>query len=275
MSRLRSPTLLAFRATLLLVLMSSNLDSIARADLLPGQVQYNPALNPPFAFFTPSYISAPLPAAFNILVISTNFPYNYDGQKDGSFFGFVTSSVYTNNLGQLAFSYVFNNLNPPPSALNGFSNNPPLTDIVRATINDPSNPWTAFRIFSAGSDRSGHSTAVNGFFGGWSNGDPFSIQRNGTDYGVAIDFNPLNSGTQLNSTPNDKSAVIWLTTDATFATLTNVGLSDNGHVGTAVAYAPGLRIICPEPSSLALSAIGCVGAGLALRRRRRNRSPVF
>ena len=63
MSRLRSLTTLAFRAALLQVLVASSLDSIARADLGPGQVQYNPALNPPFAFFTPSYISAPLPSA--------------------------------------------------------------------------------------------------------------------------------------------------------------------------------------------------------------------
>jgi hypothetical protein len=263
MNRLRNLAGLTFRAALLLVLMASALDSIARADLNPGQVQYNPALSPPFPFFTPSYVSGPLPAAFNFPVVSTNFPYNYNGQKDGSFVGWVTSSIFANAQGQFAFTYVFNNLHPGDGA--------PLTDIVRATISDPTNPWTGFRILNAGSDRSGHSTAVNGFFGDWSNGDPFSIQRDGTDNGIAINFNPLNSGTQLNSTPNDQSALIWLTTDATFARLTNVGLSDNGHVGAAQAYAPAFRFFCPEPSTLALSAVGCIGAGLALRRRRRNR----
>ena len=71
-----------------------------------------------------------MPAGYS-LIDSFNFPYNYNGTKDGSFFGFVTSNVYVKadvTSGHLAFSYVFNNLSPFPGA--------PLTDIVRATIND-------------------------------------------------------------------------------------------------------------------------------------------
>jgi hypothetical protein len=270
MSRLRSFAAFCLRAALAMVLGSSALESSARADLAPGQVQYNPALSS-FSFFAPSYASGPLPAAFNIPVISTNFPYNYNGQKDGSFFGWVTSSIFANAQGQLAFTYVFNNLDPGSGA--------PLTDIVRATINDPTNPWfnsdpqvnAPFRIFAVGADSSGQSTPVNGFFGSWSNGNPFSVQRDGTDDGVSINFNPLNSGTQLNSVPNDRSALIWLTTDATRADITNVGLSDNGHVGTARAYAPKVNgtIPTPEPSTLVLSAIACLGGGLLVRRKRR------
>jgi hypothetical protein len=271
MIRLRSFAVLAYRFGLALLLASSGLQSTARADLAAGQVQYDPVLNPPYTFFTPNYVAGSVPSDYNTLVVSTTFPYNYNGQKDGSFFGFVTSSVYANNAGQLAFSYVFNNLKPPPSALNNFDPNPPLTDIVRATINDPSNPWVGFNIFNTGSNSSGHSTAINGFFGGWSNGDPFSIQRDGTNQSIAINFNPLNSGTQLNSSPNDQSAVIWLTTDATRFDFTNVGLSDNGHVGTAEAYAPKVNgtFPTPEPSSLVLAAMAGLGGILLVRRKRR------
>jgi PEP-CTERM motif len=275
MIRLRSFAVSACRFGLTLLIASSGLQSTARADLGAGQVQYDPVLNPSYSFFTPSYVAGPIPSAYNILKASTKFDYNYNGQKDGSFFGSVTSSVYANSTGQLAFSYVFDNLQPPPSLLNNFDPNPPLTDIVRATINDPSNPWAGFstltRILSAGSDSSGHSTAINGFFGGWSNGDPFSIQRDGTNDSIAINFNPLNSGTQLNSTPNDQSAVIWLTTDATRFDYTNVGLSDNGHVGTAQAYAPKVNgtFPTPEPSSLVLAAMAGLGGVLLIRRKRR------
>jgi hypothetical protein len=227
------------------------LESSARAGLDPGQVEYNPALNPPFAFFSPSYVTGPLPADFNHLIVSSNFPYNYDGHQDGSFFGFVRSSVWANSAGQLAFSYAFNNLNPSPGS--------PLTEIVRATINDPSNPWAGFHIFAAGADSSGNSTSINGFFGGWSNGDPFSVERDGSDSGISFNLNPLNSGTQLNSTTNDTSALIWVTTDARSFRMTNVGLSDNGHVGVAEAFAPNT----PEPATLLLAVVG--GVEIAIR----------
>jgi hypothetical protein len=165
----------------------------------------------------------------------------------------------------------FNNLTPlvPP--------NPPLTDIVRVTINDPTHPWfngatnTPFTIFAAGADPNsgGHSTPINGFFGGWNNGVPFDIARSAADYGVAVEFNPLNSGTQLNSTPNDQSALIWFTTNATHFQPTNVSFSDNGRVGTAEAYAPSLRgIPRPEPSTLVLAMIGCCAGWFAIRRGR-------
>jgi hypothetical protein len=233
--------------------------------LNPGDTQYNPALNPPFSFFTPSYISGPVPAGYWLLT-SRDFPYDYAGTKDEAFSGFVRSSVYLAFDGTLAFSYVFNNLTPPTPL------NPPLTDIVRATINDPSDPWGPFSILAAGSDPNsgGHSTPINGFFGGWNNGVPFDIVRNATDFGVAIEFSPLNSGTQLNSTPNDQSALIWFATDATKFNITNVGFSDNGHVGTAEAFSPNVIQIplfpCPEPSALVLAILGCCGYGFAIQR---------
>jgi len=198
-----------------------------------------------------------------------------DGQKDGSFQGFVTSSIWSNDAGQLAFTYhQFNNLNPGAGS--------PLTDIVRATINDPSLPWfnratnSPFTIFQAGADSSGNSAPINGFFGSWSDGNPFSVQRDGTDDGVSINWNPLNSGTQLDSISDDRSALVWLTTDATRAGVTNVGLSDNGHVGAALAYAPSNRPVpCPEPASLVLGVIaGMAGVGFVWRRKTKASRPL-
>jgi hypothetical protein len=254
--------------TYLIFLVACGYSAAAYAVIGPGQTQYNPVLNPPFNFFTPSYTAGPLPPQFNILVATHNFAYNYNGTSNGSFFGFVTSNVYANNAGQLAFTYVFNNLKPPPLPENGFDPNPPLTDIVRATINDHTNPWAGVLVTATGADGSGHSTPVPGFFGGWANGNPFDVARSATDSGIAIEFNPLNSGTQLNSTPNDQSALVWLTTDATHFGVTNVGLSDNGHVGTGQAFAPAV----PEPATLLLAIVGC--GCLAFRWRRARRIPA-
>jgi hypothetical protein len=258
MNRL-DPQAVSCSRLLLACLALLGLASTASAVVGPGQTQFNPALNPPFSFFTPSYTAGPVPAQFNTLVATHNFPYNFNGTNNAAFFGFVTSSVYANNAGQLAFSYVFNNLAPTPSA--------PLTDIVRATLNDPTNPWMGILVTAIGADGSGHSTPVPGFFGGWGNGNPFDVARSGTDSGIAVEFNPLNSGTQLNSTPNDQSAVVWLTTDAKHFTVTNVGLSDNGRVGTGQAFAPTV----PEPTTLVLAVVACFGCGLALRRARNRR----
>jgi len=223
----------------------------------------------PAGFFTPDYVSGPLPADYHHLVVSSQFPYNYNGQLDGSFYGYVTSSVWANDSGQLAFTYIFNNLKPPP---NGNNPNPPLTDIVRATLNDPSNPWIPFTIMGAGSDGSGNSTPIPGFFGSWSNGDPFRIDRAASDSSVAFNFNPFNSGTQLNSNSSttDVSALIWLTTNATRADITNVAFSDNGHVGVSKAYAPKFNgPFGPEPSTFILAGFAALGGVMTVWRRRR------
>jgi hypothetical protein len=98
---------------------------------------------------------------------------------------------------------------------------------------------------------------------------PFDLTRSATDYGVAVEFNPFSSGTQLNSTPNDQSAFIWFATDATHFAPNNVSFSDNGHVGTAQAYGPSVRgIPRPEPSTLVLTIIGCCAGWFAVKRGR-------
>jgi hypothetical protein len=271
--------LILFSAVLI---FASTANAVVPTPLDPGVTEYNPALVAGFPFFNPNYVAGPLPANY-ALVTTAIVPYNYNGTLNNAFFGNVTTSVYRyNNLGNpadplngtLAFSYVFNNLTPPVPP------NPPLTDIVRATINDPTDPWALntatglpFKISAAGADPNsgGHSTPINGVFGGWNNGVPFDLTRSATDSGVAVEFNPLNSGTQLNSTPNDQSAFIWLATDATVFRATNVSFSDNGHVGTSRAYAPSnvQGPFLPEPSTLVLLALGGVGGALALRRRQR------
>jgi hypothetical protein len=244
MRHILRPVLFRMSCCLFVVAAAMTVGSTAVAvstPLNPGTTQYNPVLAAPFPFFSNFYQSGPLPANY-VLVTTAKVPYNYNGTLNNAFFGFVTSSVYRNITDNtLAFTYAFNNLMPPTPP------NPPLTDIVRATINDPTDPWAfntatglPFQITAAGADPNsgGHSTPINGFFGGWNNGLPFDITRSARDSGVSVEFNPLNSGTQLDSTPDDQSALIWFTTDATRFAPTNVGFSDNGHVGTAQAYAP-------------------------------------
>jgi hypothetical protein len=234
------------------VLLGSTSAVRAQGPLTPGKSMVNPAS--PLSAVAPIYTAGPVPPAYNILVASTMFPYT----PGGSFVGFVTSKVFANNAGQLAFSYTFDNLTVPGVA---------GTDILRATINGPNNPWTGVNIFDAGADGLGHSTPVVGPFGSWANGNPMDIQRNAINSGIGVDFSVLSSGTELLSQSSDLSATIWLTTDAKRFAPTNVGLSDNGLVGTALGYAP-----VPEPASLFLVIAGmaCAGVSVAVRGRSRH-----
>ncbi len=256
------------------VLVFSSTASAVPPALNPGNTLYSPQTIPPGFFATSGYYaSAPLPPQYSVLVTTFDFPYNYNGTLNNAFVGFVRSSVYMNPADKtLAFTYVLNNLTPFAGA--------PATDIVRATINDPSDPWQIFNITAAGADPNsgGHSTPINGFFGAWNNGMPFDLARSATDFGVAIELNPLNSGTQLDqpstnpASPNgDQSALVWFTTDATKFNFTNVSLSDNGHVGTGRAFAPNTvqGPFTPEPSTLVLLGLGSLGGALSVWRRHR------
>lgn len=242
----------ALIVALMAVLLSCASVARAQGPLTPGKSMVNPAS--PLSAASPIYTAGGVPAAYNILVASTTFPYT----AGGAFSGFVTSKVFANNAGELAFSYTFNNLNVPGAA---------ETDILRATVNGPNNPWTGVNIFDAGADGLGHSTPISGPFGSWANGNPIDIQRNAINNGIGIDFSVLSSGTELLSQPSDQSATIWLTTDATRFAPTNVGLSDNGLVGTSLGFAP-----VPEPATLLLVIVGMAFAGVSATVQRRSRS---
>jgi len=231
------------------------LGSAARADLNPGGVQFNPVLGLPPAG---NYTAGPVPPSYSFLT-STTFPLTYipANYPADAFNGSVTSSVYKNGLGQLAFSYVFNNLPPVLTADN---------EITHATIGDPSNPWAGVTIFAAGSDGTGSSHAVGA--PGWTNGDPYDISRDfvGTGSGVGVFFNQANSGTELDSMTSDRSAAIWFATDAKLFRESNVGLIDHGVSGTGHAFAP----VVPEPSTIVLTLVGALGILVGARRRRQS-----
>lgn len=256
-------------SALLSIVALFSLSARARADLAAGGTQYNPATGAA-AFALPTFptgVAGAFPAGY-VQIDSAVFPFNYNPATAPlgveAFNGTVTSKVYKNLAGQLAFSYVFNNVNPVLTA---------NTDLVHVTIDDPSNPWAGRTIFQVGSDSSGISTAVDPADGGWTNGDPNNILRRDVASGSGITFNFTGPnfnpppgkppfGTQLNSVTNDRSALIWLTTNATQYRQTVVGLQDGGEQGTSSAFAPTV----PEPSTIALSVLG-VALLIALRAR--------
>jgi hypothetical protein len=234
--------------------------SAALANLNPGDTQYYPPVSAAFgAPFVPPYAIGPVPASY-VQLNSFNFPYNYmPGNSNEAYLGSVTSNVYQNMAGQLAFSYVFNNNN----VVGG-----PRTEISHVTIGGAGDPWNGVTIFQAGADSLGNSTPVPGAFGSWNNGDPFDFVRDnaGSGSGVGAFFNAFNSGTELVDTTNDKSATIWFTTDATRYQVGDIGMIDTGTTGAGNAFVP----LVPEPSSIVLLALGAVGAAFLGRRIRSN-----
>jgi PEP-CTERM motif len=213
-----------------------------------------PNTTPPNALAPPYYTAGPVPALYSNLLISTPFPYLFTGGPTGAFTGTVTSSVFQDPISKnLAFAYKFTNT-PNTTSPN---------EIVRITINDPSQPWAGVTISDAGADGTGSSTPQGTI--NWSTGDPYDLDRDPSFSDPGIQFKVLSNGTELvsSSTRSDTSSTIWFATNAKSFRPTGVGLSDGGDTGTAQAYGPAV----PEPTTLLLLLIGSGCGLLAIRRR--------
>ncbi len=215
-------------------------DASAQGPLTPSTVLQNPAAP---AFFAEDYLAGPLSAYNSDAYSQLLTPLPLVSAATNSYIGAtVLSWVYRDPAnGDLAFVYQFNN-----SSL-------ATNDLARATINDPSNPWTPFTIFDAGADGSGHSSSPGGSTT-WTNGNPFYLQQDAGSFGLIVQFDFGNLGTILNS-PHDSSSEIWFATNALNFDVTGVGLSDSSATGTASAYGPAAGVfIMPEPSTIAIAA---------------------
>ena len=238
-----------------LVMILSAGPALAVTALPPGSSTFDPLVGavPAFDTVLPAYFSVPANQVAPTLVS------NYVG----AFTGTVTSNVYVNPAtGFLAFEYVFTNTTVLPG---GAPPGGPVLDLAKATIGDPvAKPWLGFAIFNCGADGSGASTAVGA--PSWADGDPYSIDRDGTaaGEGLTINWKLSNNGTVIRNAV-DVSALIFFETDAKYWTTTDVGILDSGAVSDARAYAPSL---IPEPASLSLLGLG--GLALLLKRRRRS-----
>lgn len=248
-------------ASALIMILSAG-PALAVTALPPGSSTFDPLVGsvPAFDTVLPAYFSVPANQVAPTLVS------NYVGPIAGA----VTSNVYVNpGTGFLAFEYVFTNTTVLPGGA------PPggsVLDLAKATIGDPvSKQWLGWTIFNCGADGSGTSTALPVALT-WSDGDPYSIDRDLTaaGEGLTINWKLSNNGTVIrNPSPGnpagDWSAHIFFETDAKYWTTTSVGLLDSGVVSDARAYAPSL---IPEPASLSLLGLG--GLALLLKRRRRS-----
>lgn len=239
----------------------STSEAAAQGPLTPANTMQVPGLPSPYSLFYPDdYVAGSVPSAYDVLIASTSFAAN------GSYVGAtVISSVYQDPTTHfLAFAYQIKNTS---TAVN---------DIERATISAANNPWAPFVISDAGSDGTGASDRGAGTaMATWTNGNPYYIQQDSGDDGIAIQFDNGGYGTVLLSQDNGSSATIWLTTNAQNYTLASdaIGLHDTTAGGTANGYvpAPGPLSPVPEPSTIVTSLMG-IGV-LAATWRRGSRHP--
>jgi len=176
-------------------------------------------------------------------------PYNYTpGLPSEQFSGSVITKVWQkNSTGQLAFTYVFDNIVPPIG-----TGGPATSDILALQIEETSNAWHGVHITQAGADSTGgKSTAASGGIN-WTDGTPLSMsfEQSSSTSGIAVDFSEVGLGTELrqpSANNPDTSAIVWFQTDAT-KYLTAVVTDLNDPVGTTRVFAP----VVPEPATLVL-----------------------
>jgi len=216
----------------------------ANADIAIGDVRYNPDLglaNPPNVPFTLGAVN--VVTAYTIPVASTTFALG------GGYIGTVTSSVYMNAAGELAFDYQISITAVPV---------PPLATPGRsATIGGD---WMPYKVYDVGAAGNGAST-----MGTWGDGDPAILGRlTAAGYGspaVMWTTPLLAGGTYLNA--GDSSSNFWFTTDAKSYTTSTFGMLDGGRTGSSFAFIP-----IPAPGAVLLGAMGLAMTAWVKRRNR-------
>lgn len=193
----------------------------------------------------------------------------------------VLSWVYRDPTdGTMAFVYQFvNSSSGSPNDVARLTLNGTATGTVSGgaitggtTVNATSPIWEPFTINAAGADGTGLSTATGS--PSWSNGNPYFLQQDGSNFGIVIQFDGFNSstfgplGTLLDS-PDNYSAEIWFVTSAKNYQLTNVGISDTSTTGGAFAYGPAMgTFVVPEPSAILLALASAAALLWFVRRRK-------
>lgn len=210
-------------------ILIASASSVALANLNNGDIVYNPALavppGPTYTVGTPAWLNA------GGLLASLS------GAISNDFTGVVDSYVYALNgvdgSGGLGFVYRI--------SLAAGSN----SGLVRGSLAPTG--WAPVTIADAGSNESGASTQVGG--SGWTDGDPYFIERDFTTSAPAWQFRVGALGTRLDA--GNSSALVWFETDATVWQRSEIDLLDSGLSGESPVLAP-----IPAPAAIGLGAFG-------------------
>lgn len=224
---------------LAICLVSALCVNAALANLNNGDIFYNPVVpgspSPLYTVGTPTWLNA------------GGLATSLAGSISHDFSGVVDSYVYylngVDSSGGLGFVYKI--------TLAAGSN----SGLVRGSVAPPG--WMGTTIFNTGSNESGASTSVGA--GGWSDGDPYFIERDLSTSAPAWQFRLGGRGTQLNA--GNMSALVWFETDATAWQHSEIDLLDSGLSGEAAILAP-----VPAPAAIGLGTFGLALLGHWRRR---------
>ena len=210
----------------------------ALADLAPGQSHYNPdaagGLSPPY--YTVGGVGAAAGGYAALTPVLTN-PF-----VQGVYAGTVSSRVWQNGSGELAFEYWFN-LIPGGTA---------TTPVESATVGGD---WNATTVYEVGADGSGFSSGPT-----WVDGDPYRIGRKFTGGSPDVEYFVSPVGTQYFPGSSHFAAHFWYATDADSYTIDYLSVQDGGAVDRGQVY------VVPAPGAFPL---GMIGLGMIGRIRRR------